>query len=82
MLVLLRQCCGAILSRIFKRRNKRVIMKKAQKIHAALRCKDRDGNRGQGFVHRGKKATANIMSISTKRSEMRKRKNDRSKFVS
>ena len=55
--------CGAILSCIFKRRNKHVILKKAQKIHGVLRCEDRDGNRGHGFVHRDKNAAVNIMSI-------------------
>ena len=55
--------CGAILSCIFKRRNKHVILKKAQKIRGVLRCEDRDGNRGHGFVHRDKNAAVNIMSI-------------------
>ena len=63
--MLLPQCCGAIdlLSYIFKRRNKHVILKKAQKIHGVLRCKDRDGNRGHGFAHRDKNAAVNIVSI-------------------
>ena len=54
--------CGAILSCIFKRRNKRVILKKAQKIHGVLKCNNRDGNRGHGFVHRDKNGAVNIMS--------------------
>ena len=55
--------CGAILSCISKEKNKKVHLKKPQKIHGVLRCKDRDGNRGHGFMHRDKNAAVNIMSI-------------------
>jgi len=56
--------CGEILSCIFKKRNKGVILKKAVKIHGVLRCKDRDdGTRGHGFIHRDKNAAVNNMSI-------------------
>jgi len=55
--------CGEILSCIFKRRNKGIILKKAVKIHGVLRCKDLDDTRGHGFIHRDKNAAVNIMSI-------------------
>ena len=55
--------CGTFLSCIFKRRNKGTVLKKAVKIHDVLRCKDQDGIRGHGFVHRDKNAAVNIMSI-------------------
>jgi hypothetical protein len=55
--------CGETLSCIFKKQDKGVILKKAVKIHGVLRCKDRGGTRGHGFVHRDKNAAVNIMSI-------------------
>ena len=54
-------CCqcqhGDLVSCVFKKRNKGVVLNKAMKIHGVLRCRE------HGFVHRDKNAAVNIMTI-------------------
>jgi len=45
------------MSKIYKRRNKGMVLNKAKVIHGVLRCQD------HGFVHRDKNAAINIMRI-------------------
>jgi len=49
--------CGEVMSKIYKRRNKGMVLNKAKVIHGVLRCQD------HGFVHRDKNAAINIMRI-------------------
>ena len=49
--------CGEVMSKIYKTRNKGIVLKKAKEIHGVLRCPD------HGFVHRDKNAAINIMRI-------------------
>jgi hypothetical protein len=54
-------CCqcqhGDLMSCVFKKRNKGIVLNKAKKIHGVLRCRE------HGFVHRDKNAAVNIMTI-------------------